>query len=179
MVGKGEGNGQKDKKEEIGLETQECALYTFMSSPLPQELPWEQAALFPTSHMPVLRTQVAFSLLQSLCQTTILLSWIRFFRASSEGPAFLLYHPELSPSSRPDLLPPFTVSWFPEDFGARYCLPPSSQPAITLSYCREHARPVRTLDSLPLPSPMHLRASSANRTTGTATTRLRGSLPEM
>jgi hypothetical protein len=39
MVGKGEGNGQKDKKEEIGLETQECALYTFMSSPLPQELP--------------------------------------------------------------------------------------------------------------------------------------------
>lgn len=74
MVGKGEGNGQKDKKEEIGLETQECALYTFMSSPLPQELPLEQAALFPTSHMPVLRTQVAFSLLQSLCQTTILLS---------------------------------------------------------------------------------------------------------
>lgn len=26
MVGEGQGNGQKDKKEEIGLETQECAL---------------------------------------------------------------------------------------------------------------------------------------------------------
>ena len=179
MAGKGEGNGQKDKKEETGLETQESALYTFMSSPLPQELPWAQATLFPTSHMPVLRTQVAFSLLQPLRQTTILLFWIQFFRASSEGPAFLLYHPEFSPSSRPDLLPPLTVSWFPEDFRARYCLPPSSHPAITLSYRRECACPVRTLDSLPPPSPMHLRASSANRTTGTATTRLRGSLSEM
>lgn len=32
----------------------------------------------------------------------------------------------------------------PEDFGARYCLPPSSHPAITLSYCREREPPVRT-----------------------------------
>lgn len=90
-----------------------------------------------------------------------------------------LYHPEPSPSSRPDLLPPFTVSGFPEDFGVRYCLPPSSHPAITLSYRREQEHPVRTLDSRPPPSPMHLGATPANRTTWTATTRLQGSISEM
>lgn len=148
-----------------------------MSSPL--EPPWAQAALFPTPHIPALRRQVAFSLLQPLPHTTILLSWIQLFRASSEGPAFQLCHSEPSPSSCPDLLPPFTVSWFPEDFGIWYCLPPSSHPAITLSYCREQEQPVRTLDSRPPLSPLHLRASPANRTTWTATKRLRGSVYEM
>lgn len=171
--------GRKTKKEETGLATQECALYTFMSSPLPQELPWAQTALFPTSHMPVLRTQVAFSLLQPLPKTTILLSWIQFFRASSEGPAFLLYHPELSAFSHPDLLPPFTASWFPWGLWSPILSSTFFTPCHYPELLQGAWAPSQNLDSLPPPSPMHLGASSANRTAGTATTRLQGSLSEM
>lgn len=170
--------GRKTEKEETGLATQECALYTFMSSRLPQELPWVQTALFPASHMPVLRTQVGFSLLQPLPKTTILLSWIQFFRASSEGPAFLLYHPELC------ILPPWpatSLHFFLIPWGLWSLI--LSSTFFTPCYYPELLQgawaPSQNLDSLPPPSPMHLGASSTNRTAGTASTRLQGSLSEM
>lgn len=179
MAGKGAGNGQKDKKRRNRLSNPGmCPLHIYVQSPAPGAPLSTNCSLSNIPHACAQNTGGIFFAPaspqdhDSSLLNTVLQSFLWGACLSALPPRTLCILPPWPATS----LHCFLIPW------GLWSLILSSTfftPCHYPELLQGAWAPSQNLDSLPPPSPMHLGASSANRTAGTATTRLQGSLSEM
>lgn len=126
--------GRKTKKEETSSSPGMCPLHILCPVPLPQRLPWLHCSLsnIPHACAPEHRWHFLAPASPQYHDSSLLNTVLQ---ASSEGLPFCSTQNSLHSPTLTCYLPSLLLD--SEDFGPDTVFPPSSHPAITLSYCRE------------------------------------------